>query len=88
MFQDPILGPTLHCHISLVSSYLGQVLRHSWPLVTWTLMKSNGQLFCRLSLIWICLMFCLLEEHTCQTQGAPNTEMWKNLGNNKKSTEL
>lgn len=63
LFSVP--GPSPGTHIPLVWCFLGVLwsLRRSQgrifslAFMTLTLLKSPGQLFCRISLIWSCLMF-------------------------------
>lgn len=48
---------TFSYHVSLGSSWLQQFLRYSLFLMTLTVLRSVGQMFCRLSLSGFCLTF-------------------------------
>lgn len=57
----PFAGKGSHvafgCHVSLIFFKLGQFFHFSLAFMTLILLNSPGQLFCRICLIWACLMF-------------------------------
>lgn len=50
--HQPIFHITFCCPVSLGSSWLWSFLRFPLSLMTWTVLKSNGQVFCRMSPNW------------------------------------
>lgn len=56
--QDPMWDPTGQTHVSSGSSWLWQVLRLPVFVVTLTVLRSTGQVFCQVSLSWdLCPVF-------------------------------